>query len=229
MSKSRQPPLNTERNRPATDPALFPEDPGAARTAKLARKRKMAGLLRWLHIYLSMLSFALVFFFAMTGLTLNHADKFGDQTHTQQEKGKLDLHWVNTPDTLKIARLEIVEYLRNKYGIRAALSDFRIDDTQIGVSFKGPGFAADAFIRRDNGEYDLMKTSAGFVGVINDLHKGRDTGRVWSVVIDVSAVLLTLVSLTGMLLLLFLKKRRFSGLLVAGLGLLLAYIVYSLL
>ena len=28
--------------------------------------------------------------------------------------------------------------------------------------------------------------------MINDLHKGRDTGPVWSVLIDVSAVLMTL-------------------------------------
>jgi hypothetical protein len=204
------------------------EDQGAARPARLARKRKMAALFRWLHIYLSMLSFGLVFFFALTGLTLNHADKFGDQTHTKQDSGRLELGWVKTPDTLKIARLEIVEYLRNKYAIRAALSDFRIDDAQIGVSFKGPGFAADAFINRDNGAYELTRTSAGFVGVINDLHKGRDTGPVWSAVVDVAAILLTLVSLTGMVLLLYLKKKRFSGLLVAGLGLLLAYMIYKI-
>jgi hypothetical protein len=175
-----------------------------------------------------MVSFALVFFFAVTGLTLNHADKFGDEVRTQQEKGQLDAHWVNSPDTLKIAKLQIVEYLRNKYGIRAALSDFRIDDQQIGVSFKGPGYAADAFIDRTTGAYDLTKTSAGFVGVINDLHKGRDTGRVWSVVIDIAAVLMTLVSLTGMLLLLFLRRKRVSGLIVAALGLLVAYVVYKI-
>ncbi len=190
--------------------------------------RKTAMVLRWLHIYLSMVSFALVFFFAVTGLTLNHADKFGDQMSTKEVKGKLELRWVRTPDTLKIAKLDIVEYLRSTYGIRAALTDFRIDDSQIGVSFKGPGFAADAFINRETGEYELTRTSAGFVGIINDLHKGRDTGPVWSMVIDIAAVLLTLVSLTGMLLLLFLKKRRFSGLLVAALGLLLGYIIYKI-
>ena len=175
-----------------------------------------------------MVSFALVFFFAVTGLTLNHADKFGDQVQTRQEKGQLDPHWVNPPDTLKIAKLQIVEYLRNKHEIRAALSDFRIDDQQIGVSFKGPGYAADAFIDRTTGSYDLTRTSAGFIGVINDLHKGRDTGRVWSVVIDIAAVLMTLVSLTGMVLLLFLRRKRLGGLIVAALGLLVAYVVYKI-
>ena len=185
-------------------------------------------LMRWLHIYLSMISFAIVFFFAVTGLTLNHADKFTDRISTIQEKGKLNLAWVNNPDTLKIAKMEIVEYLRINNNIRAALSDFRIDDAQIGVSFKGPGYAADAFIDRETGNYDLTKTNAGFVGMINDLHKGRDTGSGWSIFIDVCAILLTLVSLTGMLLLLFLKRRRASGLIVAALGLLFAYLVYTI-
>ena len=125
---------------------------------------------RWLHIYLSMVSFAIDFFFAVTRLTLNHADKFGDQLHSVQEHGKLPLNWVNMPDTSRIAKLEIVEYLRKINGIRAGLTDFRIDDSQIGISFKGPGYAADAFINRETGGYDITKTSAGFIGMINDLH-----------------------------------------------------------
>jgi uncharacterized protein len=191
-------------------------------------KRKIAMLSRWLHIYLSMISFAIVFFFAITGLTLNHAEKFNDQLKSTQFKGKLDSAWVNPKDTLKIARLEIVEYLRTLHNIRAAVSDFRIDDEQIAVSFKGPGYAADAFINRETGGYDLTQTSAGLVGIINDLHKGRDTGTGWSIFIDVSAILLSLVSLSGMLLLLFIKRRRVSGLIVASLGLLIAYLVYKI-
>jgi len=185
-------------------------------------------LARWLHIYLSMISFAIIFFFAVTGLTLNHADKFGDQVHSTQEKGKLNLDWVNTPDTTKIARLEIVEFLRQKHSITAAMSDFRIDDVQVVVSFKGPGYEADIFVDRETGAYDITKTSAGFVGVINDLHKGRDTGKVWSVVIDVSAVLMTLVSLTGMILMLFIKRKRVAGSIVAALGLFFVYLVYAI-
>lgn len=212
----------------AIDPSVISKEPQVGKSARLAWRRRIAALARWLHIYLSMLSFAIIFFFAVTGLTLNHADKFGDRTHTDQEKGQLDRRWVNSPDTLKIAKLEIVEYLRKRYGIKTALSDFRIDDQQISVSFKGPGYAADAFIDRTTGAYDLTKTSAGFVGIINDLHKGRDTGRVWSAVIDVSAILMTLVSLTGMILLLYIRRKRLSGLILAALGLLVVYLIYKI-
>jgi len=185
-------------------------------------------LVRWLHIYLSMISFAIVFFFAVTGLTLNHADRFAGQVRTTQEKGHMNPAWTHSPDTLHVDKLAIVEYLRRTHEIKAALSDLRIDDGQIGVSFKGPGYAADAFIDRSTGDYDLTKTSAGFVGLINDLHKGRDTGAGWNTFIDVCGVLLALVSLTGMLLLLFLKRRRLSGLLIAALGLLLVWLIYKI-
>lgn len=194
----------------------------------MAWKRRTAMFVRWLHIYMSMLSFAIVFFFAVTGLTLNHADKFGDEVRSVQEKGRVDSGWIDKKDTAAIDKLRIVEYFRQTHHIHAALSDFRIDDDQVEVSWKGPGYAADAFVSRPSGTYVLTETSAGFVGLINDLHKGRDTGRGWSDFIDVCAVLLTLVSLTGLVLILFLKRRRVAGLIVAALGLLVAWLVYRI-
>jgi uncharacterized protein len=219
--------MSTRRKWPGFDRSTTGEDPGAARPVRLARKRKMAALFRWLHIYLSMLSFGLVFFFALTGLTLNHADKFV-KVHAITEKGKMNAAWTNSSDTNRIDKLHIVEYLRETHGIRAAVGDLLIDDNQIGVPFRGPGFAADAYINRDNGTYELRSTSAGFVGLLNELHRGRDAGPVWSIVLDVAAISLLLVSLTGIVLLLYLKKKRFSGLMVAALGLLLAYMIYKI-
>jgi hypothetical protein len=190
--------------------------------------KNLARLTRWLHIYISMLSFAIVFFFAATGLTLNHAERFNSQVRTQVKKGRVKESWVKTPDTLKIAKLEIVESLRRDNGITTALRDFRIEDAQLDISFKGPGYEADVFVNRETGEYELTETSAGFIGVINDLHKGRDTGTAGSVFVDVSAILLILVSLTGLLLLLFLRKKRTSGLLVAAFGLIICWLIYTI-
>ena len=179
-------------------------------------------LSRWLHIYLSMASFGILFFFAVTGLTLNHTEWFAGQQKTIQTKGSVDLKWIRTA----VAKLEIVEHLRNTHGIKGALSDFRIDGQQCAVSFKGPGYTADTFIDRGTGAYEITETRMGFVAIINDLHKGRDSGKVWSLMIDISAVLMCLVSLSGIILMLFLQKRRFSGLLVAAAGVALCYLVY---
>lgn len=179
-------------------------------------------LSRWLHIYLSMASFAIVFFFAITGLTLNHADWFEKQQNTIQVHGNMDPEFL----AKDVAKLEVVEHLRNTHGIHGAVKDFRIEDTDCSVSFKGPGYAADALIDRASGRYELTETRMGFFAILNDLHKGRDTGKAWAWVIDLSAVLMTLVSFTGLLLIFFLQKKRFSGLLVAAAGAVLCYLAY---
>ena len=171
-----------------------------------------------------MASFGILFFFAVTGLTLNHTEWFANQQRTTQSKGSLDSKWLAEP----VAKLEIVEHLRRVHGVRGALSDFRVDDSQCAVSFKSPGSTADTFIDRAAGTYEINETRMGFVAVINDLHKGRDSGKGWSLMIDISAILMTLVSLSGLILILFLQKRRASGLLAAAAGAILCYLVYAI-
>jgi hypothetical protein len=206
---------------PHAVPPRIPEPP---RTPKW--KRKIASVSRWLHVYLSMVSFAILFFFAVTGLTLNHQQWFANQQRTTQSKGKMDVRWLRTSDPKNVAKLEIVEYLRTQHKLASAMSEFRIDDGQCSVSFKGPGYTADVFIDRDSGTYDLTETKMGLAAILNDLHKGRDSGRAWSLIIDISAVFMTFVSVSGLVLLCFLQKRRFSGFLAAGVGAALCYAIY---
>ncbi len=189
-------------------------------------KKKTASASRWLHIYLSMVSFVIVLFFAVTGLTLNHTEWFEGKEVTHQYTGKIPLAWVNQPDTTKIAKLSIVEKFRSSFGIRGAVTEFRIDDQQCSVSFAGPGYSADGFVRRNDGSFELTETKFGLAAVLNDLHKGRDTGGSWKWVIDASAVFMAVISLTGLIMLCFMKKKRLSGflLLLAGSGI--VYAVY---
>jgi uncharacterized protein len=185
-------------------------------------KRQTMILSRWLHIYLSMASFAILFFFAVTGLTLNHVDWFTKQLRTIQIRGNMDVKYLGKD----VAKLEIVEHLRNTHGIHGAVKDFRAEDRDVSVAFKGPGYSADIFIDRASGRYELTENRMGFFAVINDLHKGRDSGKAWAWIIDISAVLMTVVSLSGLLLIFFLQKKRFAGLMAAGAGALLCYLAY---
>jgi uncharacterized protein len=203
---------------------------------------RFAKWMRWLHIYLSMFSLAAVLFFSLTGITLNHPDwAFGQVERKREAKGQVDLKWVgrNTgageaqalpvPDpSNQVAKLEVVEYLRKTYAIRGALAEFRVDDNECVVSFKGPGYSADTFIDRESGEYSLTELDHGLIALINDLHKGRDTGPAWSLVIDLSAGLMTLISLTGLVLLFYLKLRRIPGLLVALAGTIVLLLIFRL-
>jgi uncharacterized protein len=191
-------------------------------------KRRFAHLARWLHTYLSMLSFAILLFFAATGLTLNHAEWFEGQRSTARYQGTLDAAWMRTSDPNVVEQDKIVELLRRSHGVKGAVSEVHVDEDRCEVVFKGPGYEADASIDRKTGKYDLNVSRFGFVAVLNDLHKGRDTGGKWSAVIDFSAALMTLVSLTGLTLIFFLNKRRLYGLVIAVTGALLCYLAYAM-
>ncbi len=220
MKKLPQPPLNTEKkqnnrgnlNKKTQEKSKF--------------KRTVATTSRWLHIYLSMISFAVLLFFAVTGLTLNHPDWFASQQTTNQLEGKLNVNWVNVEDTSKVSKLEVVEYLRSQDKIKGALSEFRINDYECSVSFKGPGYSADAYINREDGTYSINVINSGLVAVMNDLHKGRDSGKSWAWLIDISAVLMTLVSASGLILILFIKKKKTNGLIIAAIGAAVCYFIY---
>jgi hypothetical protein len=201
--------------------------PGPTLRRKIAVK--FAASMRWLHIYMSMFGLLAMLLFSVTGLTLNHPDWFGAGLEASRSaEGRMDTAWLvgdpgeaddpeaDPADSLR--KLEIVEHLRAEHKIRGAVGSFTADDREASVSFKGPGYSADAFIDRRSGEYTLSETSLGFVAVLNDLHKGRDTGAAWAWVIDASAVLMALISLTGLVLLFYLKRRRIPGVVVGLVG-----------
>ena len=100
-------------------------------------------------------------------------------------------------DPLRTAVIEIWQCDRDGTYLKQYTRDHETFDT----NFQGYG----RFLSGSTGEFDFR--------TIN-LHKGRDTGKAWSTVIDVSAIGLTVISLTGLVLLLSLKRKRLPGLLV---------------
>lgn len=168
-----------------------------------------------------MVSLALVLFFSITGITLNHQEWFAAREISAERHGTMNVSWL----TGSVDKLQVVEYLRST-GVRGALADLRIDDGQCEVVFKGPGYAATALVERSTGRFDLTESRRGFTAIVNDLHKGRDTGPVWGVVIDISAAVLIFISLTGLILLYFVHKYRIAGVMLCGAGALTAYLLY---
>jgi uncharacterized protein len=161
-----------------------------------------------------MFSLAVVLFFSATGLTLNHPAWFSGVEVSSEANGALDVDWLRDESH----KLEVVERLRAAHRVSGALAEFTMNEAECLVTFKGPGYSADAFIDRATGEYTLSETRQGLVAVLNDLHKGRDSGPIWSILIDVSAIAMVLISLSGLILLLYLKIRRRPGLAIAILG-----------
>ena len=66
--------------------------------------------------------------------------------------------------------------------------------------------------------YTGQITEEGFVNALRDLHTGSDTNIAWSWVIDISAGLLVVVSLSGLGIQLLMRKRRQRALILLTLG-----------
>ena len=196
-----------------TDRAFGRPDSGVARRRRPLRLRVHA-VLRWLHVYTSMVSLLVVLFFAATGVTLNHPDWLATE-RSESLSGRLPSSWKSTTG---VDWLVVDEYLRASHGVHGTVADRTADDRQAALTFRAPGYSADCFIDVHDGRYRLTVSYQGALGVLNDLHRGRDAGRTWAWLIDVAGVFLVVLSLTGLGLLVYLKKLRASALLamVAG-------------
>jgi hypothetical protein len=275
------------------------------------RGRGLTALIRWLHIYVSVLGFLALLFFAVTGFTLNHAEwlcmgqedvremqgsiepgllsgeggnggppeeEFAapalpieevpvpveemaapvvemapaveqvaaplEETAAPVEEMGAPIEEMGAPmeemgvpaggpgeavaDAVGVDKLAVAETLRSRHALRGAVTEFAVDQYQCFVSFRGPGYSADAFIDRATGQYELTEARLGVVALLNDLHTGRSAGRAWPWVIDLSALIMAIASITGLALVLLVKRRRRSGVLAAVLGSIAVFVVYLL-
>jgi hypothetical protein len=190
--------LTTERFRPRVSPW----------------RSRLYTLSRTLHLYLSLLAFLTLLFFAVTGLTLNHPEWFGEGTPGKLSGTLPHAPYLdgNRPDWLRLA-----EDLR-ALGLRGQVADHSASGELTWLSFRAPGYAADAEVDPKTGAYRLVVTDHGLVAILNDLHKGRDTPGSWKAFLDISALFLALVSLTGLLLGVILPRTRKAALLALALG-----------
>lgn len=197
---------------------------GGKRLPRLPRPLylRVNSLLRWLHTYVSMVGLMVVLLFSATGITLNHPEwTLGSIEKRLDVKGQVPRDWV--ADGAEVKKLEVAEYLRKQHHFRGTVSEFRTDERECSLSFKAPGYAADGFVDRQTGDYQFTVSAEGMVAILNDLHRGRNAGKAWAALIDISAALLILVSVTGVGMLLYLKRTRtsalwagFAGLVILG-------------
>ncbi len=163
-----------------------------------------------------MTSLLIVLFFSITGITLNHPTwTFGQPPVTATAVGVLPEATI-TDSTIDF--LAVSEYLRSAQHVSGEVSDYSSQNGEGSISYRGPGYAADVQFRMDDRTFTLTSQKSGLVAVFNDLHKGRHTSTLWKWIIDITAALLVVMSVTGIALQLTLKRTRRLALVLGGLG-----------
>lgn len=180
-------------------------------------KIRWAPLVRWLHNYISLIGFATFLFFSVTGITLNHAEFFEGEETVLAAKGSMPPAIITKNGS--VDRLAVVEWLRKHEGARGEVTTFDDEGGNCTIILKAPASAMDVQLERESGNFTITRTTHGWIAWLDDLHKGRDSGAAWSLVIDISAGLMALASLTGLWLLFYIKIRRKPGLIVTAIGL----------
>lgn len=172
---------------------------------------------RLIHVYTSMAALLLVLFFGITGITLNHPTwSIGDSSTTSTKTGVLPM---SPTANGTVDYLTVSEYARNDLGVSGQVEGFDSTGSSASIRYRQPGYAADLTFSTTTGEYELVTEQQGmFWGVMNDLHKGRHAGTSWKWLIDIAGLLLVVISISGLVMQLFLRKRRTAALIVSGVG-----------
>lgn len=193
------------------------------RQSKGVSKRNVSMWSRRIHSWTSMVCMLLILFFALTGLTLNHPE-WAANTQTSQAEGTLPAQYLGS----SIDYLGISEYLRSNEGVHGIAQDHGAEGGQGRIVWAGPSYEASVFFDTTSGAYTLTESQYGIIAWFNDLHKGRNTSPAWSWVIDASAITLTVVALTGLVLQMMLTKKRNQALILLGVGTVATIVLFTL-
>lgn len=175
--------------------------------------------------------------FSLTGITLNNAAlieatpvvttvKAGLPPAVQKELERL----VGARDGREaFIPPGVVSWVRDQHGVVLAgvLAEWSLEEVY--VSLPRPGGDAWARFSLTEGEFEYERTDRGWISWLNDLHKGRHTGVVWSWFIDLFAVACLVFSVTGLLILRYHASNRPATWPVVGFGFLVPALIALLL
>jgi len=186
---------------------------------------------RWLHVYVSTALFAMLIFFSITGITLNHADWIDDDSVVMEQSLTLNSELIDDLSRDRVSALvALQDWLENETHLKNPRSlDVDWELGEIALDYPMPSGYVFVSVDVATGHVELESKYSGLWSLLNDLHKGRNTGRFWSLVIDVTALLICLFALTGMIILLQNKRYRVAGVVSVISGGLMPWIYYLLL
>lgn len=180
-------------------------------------------LYRW-HWISSALSLVGMLLFAITGLTLNHAAQIEAHPHVERRSGTVPGPLLETLRHTAHGEKDAVppalaEWLERTFGVEVAGDAAEWSSDDIYIALPRPGGDAWASVDFGTGRAQYELTTRGPIALLNDLHKGRNTGRAWSAFLDVFALACVVFSVTGLLLLKLHARGRVATWPLVGLGL----------
>jgi uncharacterized protein len=175
--------------------------------------------------------FAALILFTVTGITLNHAAAISATPKVVSREARLPqpqlalFAGADTPATLPEP---LEQWLEREFDFDPRNATIEWSEEELYLSAPGPGRDAWVSIDRATGTARSETTDRGWLAYFNDLHKGRNTGLVWTIFIDVVAAACLFFSLTGLVLLWIQARQRRSTwpLVTGGVGIVVVLMIF---
>lgn len=198
--------------------------PGAGRAVWLKN------LHQW-HWISSAICLMAMLLFSITGFTLNHASQIESKPQVTRQKAALPPAIAAELKTFAEAHADgklpmpqhIVDWAEKTFSVNVSGKIAEWSDEDAYVALPRPGGDAWLRIGLDGAEYE--KTDRGWISWLNDMHKGRNAGPVWSWFIDIFAIACLVFCITGFLILKFHAANRPSTWPVIGFGIVLPIVL----
>jgi len=197
--------------------------------------RRRMQLYRTMHLWhwiSAAVCFAALALFTITGITLNHAGAISATPAVSTGAAQLpaSLRGLLATGAAESAQPppDIAAWAEGAFKLSLRNATAEWSEEELYLSAPGPGRDGWVSIDRASGAAKFETTDRGWLAYFNDLHKGRNTGIVWTIFIDVVAAAVLFFSLTGLVLLWIQARQRTSTwpLLGGGIALVAALMIF---
>lgn len=163
---------------------------------------QVTSFMRKLHIYSALPVLALMLFFSVTGLLLNHPEfEVGEVENEMQEFALPEwaVELPNWPENFSSHSLLVLQWLDKEHGIRGV--DFSTEwdefDELLVLDLSGPNGSTvvEVFVSEQLVAVDKRKLST--VAMLNNLHRAKHVTGFWRALSDLSAICMLLFCLSG--------------------------------
>lgn len=189
----------------------------------MREQRGSLGTVRQWHWISSAVCLVGMVLFAITGITLNHADIIPADPRITTLEAELPAEIAAVLKAQEVAGPlpePVLEWLAADLDLHVGVDRLgEWSEEEVYLALPEPG--GDAWLSLDlaAGELFYERTDRGWISYFNDLHKARSTGMIWRWFIDVFAIACIVFCVTGLLLLIRHADHRPTTWPTVGLGL----------
>lgn len=161
------------------------------------------------HSYLSAAAFLMLIFFSVSGILLNHPDWFASRDGSASEPVTVTLN----PSKLENAMNAespgpaLAGLIKENANVIGTFDSADISDFEVALRFNGVKGDTLVLIDLATATVEVDAEPASVISIIHDLHRGKDAGPVWKAIIDISALVILVMSVAGFILFLTLRLR----------------------